>query len=65
MGRQLYYASNANDSDVPWEMENEWALTINLDWQNWLFGVARHGDTYSAVWGVHLGPISLTYYHRN
>jgi hypothetical protein len=62
---QLYSVSNTNDTDVPWEMENEWVFTIELNWQSWLLGVERHGDSYSAVWRANLGPLCFIYYRRN
>lgn len=62
---QLFSRSQDNGSSVPWELENEWVFTVSLEWQTWLFGVSRHGDSYSAVWSLHFGPLAVTYYHRN
>ncbi len=62
---QLYYAAKDNGAEAPWDMENEWVFTVQLDWQSWLFGIARHGDSYSAVWSVSTGPLSFIYYRRN
>lgn len=61
---QLYYAANHNDAEAPWDMESEWVFTIRLEWQSWLFGLSRHGDSYSAVWTLCVGPMAVTYYRR-
>jgi len=61
---QLYRACEDNGAAEPWNMENIWCFDINLQWQQWLFGISRYPDYAGVVWTFCFGPLVANYYHQ-
>lgn len=60
---RIYEIVRENGAIEPWNQEIERGFYIDLDWRQWLIGIAVYGYSVSGyVVTVNLGPLSASFY---